>query len=74
MYQEKRTDMVMITQSEYKRLLRVDAMVDLVLHLMKTDNYLSGQTIADILTIDRTPLPFEPTVDDLADVDSGYQE
>ena len=74
MYQEKRTDMVMITQSEYKRLLRVDAMVDLVLHLMKTDNYLSGQTIADILTIDRTPLPFEPTADDLADVDSGYQE
>ena len=74
MYQEKRTDMVMITQSEYKRLLRVDAMVDLVLHLMKTDHYLSGQTIADILTIDRTPLPFEPTADDLADVDSGYQE
>ena len=67
MYQEKRTDMVMITQSEYKRLLRIDAMVDLVLHMMKTDNYLSGDTIASILTIDRNQTAIPPAQDDLAD-------
>lgn len=73
MYTEKRTDMVMITQNEYKRLLRIDAMVDLVLHMLKTDNYLSGTTIASILTIDKK-LPFEPTASDFAEVDDGYQE
>lgn len=73
MYQEKRTDMVMITQSEYKRLLRVDAMVDLVLHMMKTDNYLSGDTIASILTIDRNQTAIPPAQDDIADA-LGYTE
>lgn len=73
MYQEKRTDMVMITQSEYKRLLRVDAMVDLVLHMMKTDNYLSGDTIASILTIDRNQTAIPPTQDDLTDA-LGYTD
>jgi len=81
-FNKKNEDKIMIPQWRNEELLKQEGNVDVFLYMMDAGLVYVSESdkphIRHILLRGRhdykKPLPFEPTEDDLADVDSGYQE